>query len=110
MLSAARRGVLWPSRIADQARMDRPSASDGRGLDDLGPPFRVEIHNTLPNRLQTSGTLNPDDDRLNAAVAHTVFGHGDVRPLGQPPHADVSSAPAGFLRGRSVLRVRVLPA
>jgi hypothetical protein len=66
--AVARRGVLWPSRIADQARIDRPSASDGRGLDDLEAPFRVEIYNTLPNRLQIFGAFTPDDDRLNAAV------------------------------------------
>ena len=76
----------------------------------MGPPFALGILMISQERLRKTGGFTPDDDGVSAAVAHTVFGHDDVRPLEQPPRADVSSAPAGFLRGRSVLRVRVLPA
>jgi len=77
-----------------------------------GPPLRPEIPKISLERFRKTRGFTLAAARPNAAVAHTVFGlmatAMAVRPLGQLLRADVSSAPAGFLRGRSVLRVRVL--
>ena len=95
-------------RIADLAR------AVSNGPLEEGSHRRPETPKISPDRLRKTRAFTPAAARPNAVVAHAVFGlmatAMAVRPLGQPPRADVSSAPAGFLRGRSVLRVRVLRA
>jgi len=64
----------------------------------MGPPLRTEIPKISPRRVRKTWGFTPAAAQLNAAVAHTVFGlmvtAMAVRPLGQPPRVNLSSAPA----------------
>jgi hypothetical protein len=43
----------------------------------MGPPLRTEIPKISPRRVRKTWGFTPAAAQLNAAVAHTVFGHGD---------------------------------
>jgi hypothetical protein len=63
----------------------------------MGPPLRPEIPKISLERFRKTRGFTLAAARPNAAVAHTMATAIAVRPLGQPPRADVSSAPARSL-------------
>jgi hypothetical protein len=75
----------------------RPTSQDAKtahcAASEMGPPLRPEIPKIFLERFRKTRAFT----RPNAAVAHTMATAIAVRPLGQPPRADVSSAPARSL-------------